>query len=152
MDDVVGVRDGVLGEAAVDRVAGVLLRLAQRLPAADAVVAVSAGVAQPGQGDALADDAVGDARRRADSMMPTPSWPGTNGGVGLTGQSPRAAWMSVWHSPLASIRTRTWSGPGSGNGAVLDLERGTEGRYDGTACRSPPMGSDLLPVGVVIAP
>ena len=54
--------------------------------------------------------------------MPTPSWPGTNGGVGLTGQSPWAAWMSVWHSPLVSIRTSTWPGPGSGTGTVLDLE------------------------------
>jgi len=42
------------------------------------------------------------------STMPTPSWPGMNGGVGLTGQSPRQAWMSVWHRPDASMRTRTW--------------------------------------------
>ncbi len=41
------------------------------------------------------------------STMPMPSWPGTKGGDGLTGQSPCAAWMSVWHSPEASIRTRT---------------------------------------------
>src|ERR1035441_577430 len=34
-----------------------------------------------------------------------------NGGVGLTGQSPCAAWMSVWHSPLASIRTSTSPAP-----------------------------------------
>ncbi len=40
--------------------------------------------------------------------MPTPSCPGTNGGEGLTGQSPWAAWMSVWHSPRASTLTRTW--------------------------------------------
>ena len=37
--------------------------------------------------------------------MPTPSWPGMNGAVGLTGQSPRAAWMSVWQMPDASMRT-----------------------------------------------
>ena len=42
-----------------------------------------------------------------------------NGGVGLTGQSPWAAWMSVWHSPLASMRTRTSPGPGSGIGRSL---------------------------------
>src|SRR3954452_3625235 len=36
--------------------------------------------------------------------------------LGFTGQSPRAAWMSVWHSPLASILTRTWPGPGVGTG------------------------------------
>ena len=40
-------------------------------------------------------------------VTPTPSWPGTNGGVGVTGQSPWAAWMSVWHNPDASRRTRT---------------------------------------------
>ena len=34
--------------------------------------------------------------------------------MGLTGQSPRAAWMSVWHRPLASILTRTWPSPGVG--------------------------------------
>ena len=48
--------------------------------------------------------------------MPTPSCPGTNGGVGLTGQSPCAAWMSVWQSPLLSILTRTCPGPGAGTG------------------------------------
>jgi hypothetical protein len=48
--------------------------------------------------------------------MPTPSCPGMNGTVGVTGQSPFAAWMSVWHSPDASIRTTTWPGPASGTG------------------------------------
>ena len=61
-DDVRRVGDGVLREAAVDGVAGVLLLLAQGLPAADAVVAVTAGVAEPWQGDAVADGAGGDAR------------------------------------------------------------------------------------------
>src|SRR3984957_18586186 len=39
-----------------------------------------------------------------------------NGGVGFTGQSPCAAWISVWHSPLVSIRTRTSPPAGSGIG------------------------------------
>ena len=39
------------------------------------------------------------------STVPIPSWPGMNGGDGLTGQSPWAAWMSVWQSPEVSIRT-----------------------------------------------
>jgi hypothetical protein len=30
-----------------------------------------------------------------------------NGGDGLTGQSPLAAWMSVWQSPEVSTRTTT---------------------------------------------
>ena len=55
--------------------------------------------------------------------MPTPSWPGMNGGVGLTGQSPCAAWMSVWQRPgrldpdpdLARLELEAWH--------VLDDER-----------------------------
>ena len=50
-------------------------------------------------------------------MMPTPSWPGMNGGDGLTGHSPRAAWMSVWQSPQVSMRTSTCPAPGSGIGS-----------------------------------
>ena len=50
-----GRHDRVLGEGAVDRVAGVLLLLAQRLPAGDAVAALAAGVAEPGDRDPLAD-------------------------------------------------------------------------------------------------
>src|ERR1700677_2424684 len=30
---------------------------------------------------------------------PMPSWPGINGSVGFSGQSPRAAWRSVWQTP-----------------------------------------------------
>src|ERR1700730_5058367 len=44
-----------------------------------------------------------------------------NGGVGLTGQSPWAAWMSVWHSPAVSTLTRTSPGPGSGLGTSSRL-------------------------------
>ena len=50
------------------------------------------------------------------STMPTPSCPGMNGGDGLTGQSPCAAWMSVWHKPEASMRTSTCPAPGEGVG------------------------------------
>lgn len=34
----------------------------------------------------------------------------------MTGQSPLAAWMSVWHRPEASILTVICPGPGSGIG------------------------------------
>src|SRR5918995_5032186 len=44
----------------------------------------------------------------ASSTRPMPSWPGMNGGDGLTGQSPWAAWISVWQSPDVSTLTRTW--------------------------------------------
>ena len=64
-------------------------------------------------------------------MTPTPSWPGMNGGDGLTGHSPRAAWMSVWHRPQVSMRTSTCSGPGSGLGELLDLQWVIEAADDG---------------------
>src|SRR4029453_2061038 len=50
------------------------------------------------------------------STIPTPSWPGMNGSFGLTGQSPCAAWMSVWHRPDVSIRTTTSPDPATGFG------------------------------------
>src|SRR5690625_1693827 len=48
------------------------------------------------------------------TTVPTPSWPGMNGGVGLTGQSPLAACRSVWQTPLYSTLTRASNGPGVG--------------------------------------
>ena len=45
--DVVGVGHHILGEGAVDRVPGVLLRLAQRFPAGPAIGAMTAGGVQP---------------------------------------------------------------------------------------------------------
>ena len=110
-----GGRD-VVRVAAVDAVAGVELLLAQRLPAGDAELARAARNVQPRDGDPLADPRAWGRRRRRRSMMPTPSCPGTNGGVGFTGQSPLAAWMSVWQSPDASSRTTTSPGPGVGMG------------------------------------
>ena len=55
LDDVPGKRLRVLGQAAVDRVARVLLGLAERLPARHAVVARPACVAQPRDRDSIAD-------------------------------------------------------------------------------------------------
>ncbi len=52
--DVVGVSQHVLGIAAVDRVAGVLLALAKRLPAGQAVLAAATGAVQPGHADTVA--------------------------------------------------------------------------------------------------
>jgi len=61
-DDVAAVRLHVLGQAAVDRVAGVLLLEAERLPAGDAVIAGAACVAQPGHRHAVADRDLGHTR------------------------------------------------------------------------------------------
>ena len=116
--DVGGVGDRVLGERRRRRRTRCCAALAQRLPAGDAVVAGAAGPAEPGNGDPVADRRVVTPAPSA-STMPTPSCPGMNGGVGLTGQSPWAAWMSVWQSPEASIRTSTSPGPGSGSGTCV---------------------------------
>src|SRR3954451_3241165 len=53
------------------------------------------------------------------STIPTPSWPGMNGGVGFTGPSPWAAWVSVWDRALGSKRTSTSPGPASGTGTSV---------------------------------
>ncbi|MNV49904.1 hypothetical protein D3C71_1418770 [compost metagenome] len=70
---VIGVGQRVFGEAAVDRVAGVLLRLAQGFPAAHAVFAMAAGRIQPWDADpvALADMADAGAHRHhvADALV-----------------------------------------------------------------------------------
>ena len=60
-DNVGRAGDGVLGERSVDRVATVLLLLAQGFAAVDAVAALAAGRAEPSDGDALADGPVRDA-------------------------------------------------------------------------------------------
>src|SRR6266545_4178401 len=75
-----------------------------------------------------------------------------NGGVGLTGQSPRAAWMSVWHRPLASMRTRTCPSAGSGVGMSL-ISNGwsklvtTAARMEYSFCRVLRSASMPAPVG-----
>src|ERR1700689_4310526 len=46
-----------------------------------------------------------------------------NGSVGFTGQSPSAAWRSVWHTPHASVLTTIWRGPGAG----ISHSRNTKG-------------------------
>ena len=56
LDDISPVRLDVVGERAVERVAHVLLLQTERLPAAHAVFAGSAGIAEPGDRDAVADD------------------------------------------------------------------------------------------------
>src|SRR5450755_1447611 len=96
-----------------------------------------------------------------------------NGGVGLTGQSPCAAWMSVWHRPEVSTLTRTSPGPGTGVGTSStvsgwlkswttaaftgisfvagcgqgpgpDLGRAVPGRRDGRVCYDRRMHKDLI--------
>lgn len=54
VSDEVGIRQSVLGETAVDRVAGVLLRRAERFPPAEAVPAVAAGTVEPSHADTVA--------------------------------------------------------------------------------------------------
>ena len=77
---VVGVAQRVFGKAAVDRVAGVLLALAQRLPAAQAVRAMAAGRVQPRNADAVALLDMVDTGAHCGDIGPRPSWPGMKGG------------------------------------------------------------------------
>ena len=74
MADIGRVGQGVLGEAAVDRVAGVALALAQRLPAAEAVRAGTAGRVQPRNADPIAlthvRDAGADRDHVPDALVP----------------------------------------------------------------------------------
>ncbi|MCY1240223.1 hypothetical protein D9M72_530600 [compost metagenome] len=51
---VVGIGDDIFAIAAVDGIAGVLLLLAQRFPALQAVLAIAAGAVEPGHADAVA--------------------------------------------------------------------------------------------------
>ena len=59
--DIVGVGQHIVGEPAIDRIAGVELAFAQRLPAAEAVHAMAAGSVEPGHADPVAFLHMGDA-------------------------------------------------------------------------------------------
>src|SRR6476659_7913123 len=72
-----------------------------------------------------------------------PSWPGTNGSVGLTGQSPCAAWRSVWHTPQASVLTRIWPAPGEGMSHSWNI-KGLPNCSTTAACIVRAMGNVLL--------
>src|SRR5262249_9159316 len=73
MADIVGIREDVLCKSAIDRVARILLRVAQRLPTGETVAAMSAGRMQPWHADAIAflDSAHAGTNRRdaADAFM-----------------------------------------------------------------------------------
>ena len=65
--------------------------------------------------------------------------------VDLTGQSPRAAWMSVWHSPLASILTSTCPGPGRGTGTSRISSGAPSWGTTAAFMTAPSVGSVSLP-------
>ena len=54
MAHIVGIGHHILGKAAIDRIAGVLLLLAQGFPATQTMHAVAAGTVEPGQADTVA--------------------------------------------------------------------------------------------------
>src|SRR5699024_2627911 len=58
------------------------------------------------------------------TTSPQTSSPGTNGGTGLTGQSPSRACKSVWQMPDVSTLTRAWLGPGVGRSISLTVTSG----------------------------
>jgi hypothetical protein len=111
--DKIRLRDRVRGVAPVTRVAGEQRRIAQVFAPAPAKGASPVGVAEPSDADARAGleaDALANGVER-----PTISCPGTIGSLGF-GSSPSRTWRSVRQIPQASIRMRTWPGPGSGSG------------------------------------
>jgi hypothetical protein len=93
--DVIWIGQNVFGKAAVLGVAAELRVGTNRLPSGQAIFAMTARRIKPGHTHAVAylDDAVTPAPTA--TTGPMASWPGMNGGVGFTGQSPCHAWTSV---------------------------------------------------------
>ena len=120
----------VLGEGAVHGVAGVLLALTERLPAADAVAAAAASTPEPRNGDPVADRPGGD--RGADPLdVPDAFVPGDEGRcrldrpVALRGVDVRVA------EPAGLDADEHLARPRLGGRDVLDLEGGVEISDDG---------------------
>ena len=113
--DISGRPDRILGKAAVDGVAAVALHQTKSVPSGPAILTPAARVVQPGHPDRIAllesGDARTDGRHDPRAFM---TW--DKGGTGLTGQSPCAAWRSVWHTPFAITLIRTSPCPGVGIG------------------------------------
>ena len=129
--DVAGVADRVLGEAAVDRVAHVLLRFAERLAPAIAISAVATGIAEPRQRDAHTDlDSVAVARTDAlDDPDPLVAWDERrrrlDRPVALGGMDVGVAQPTGLDPDEDLLRARL------GHGTVLDDERLVEAANDG---------------------
>ena len=118
------IREQILREASVLRVAAELRFGTDRLPRPEAIFAMTAGRIQPWHADAIAlfDDRHASAHGGTVPMAPRP---GMNGSAGLSGQSPLAAWRLVWQTPHARVLTTIWPGPGVGMSASR--------RYEGLA-------------------
>ena len=115
MSDVIRVGEEVVGKAAVPGIAAELRLGAHSLPARQAILAMTTRRVELGDPDPVASFTIVTPDPTA-ATSPMPSWPGMNGSVGFTGQSPCAAWRSVWHTPQASVLTRIWPAPGEGMG------------------------------------
>ena len=107
------VRDRVVGMSAVDRVAGVLLRLAKPLPAVDAVAADPTGVTQPGDRDPVPTATPAREQRCANRRA--------YAAVRLPGHRDRdyasAATTTRWRLSRTCIRLVASAGPGGGDEA-----------------------------------
>ena len=80
--NIVGIGEDIFGKAAIDRIAGVLLFVAKRLPATQAMHAVPAGGVEPGHADPVAFLHMGDARTDGGDM-PDAFMAGNEGRVGF---------------------------------------------------------------------
>jgi hypothetical protein len=129
LDDVVLMGLDELGEAAVDRVSGVLLLEAERLPSGDAVVADSARIAQPRNCDAVAHRNFANARAElfhdADALVARDErWHGLHGPVAMSGVDVRMAQAGCLDPDEDLILARR------GLRDLLDSERLVEGLDD----------------------
>ena len=101
--DIAWIREDVFGEAAIDRVAGVLLFETERLPARGAVLAMTAGGVEPRHADAIAFLDGGDAATDGDDVARA-----------LVARNERRRWL---HRPVATRRVQV----GMADAASLDL-------------------------------
>ncbi|PAV92719.1 hypothetical protein WR25_21442 [Diploscapter pachys] len=130
MADEIGVGDDIIGKAAIDRIAGVELALAQCLPPPQAMHAVAAGGVEPRHAHPVAFldmlDALADRRDIADALMPR-----DEGRVGLD-RPVALGGVQVGVADARRLdRDLDQAVADLGNGDFIDGERGTEFADDG---------------------
>ena len=109
----VGGGDDVVGVASVVGDSGDLAVLTEDEIAAAAGFAIVAVAAMPAEADALADFEDGDVG--ANGVDDAGDLVAGNAGIGEAGKEAVLGEPSLWQTPQACTRMRTWPGPGSGN-------------------------------------
>ncbi|MNF91961.1 hypothetical protein D3C84_745850 [compost metagenome] len=145
MADVLGLGQGVLSEAAVHRVAGVALRVAEGFPAAQAVFAVAAGRVQPGNADPVAFLDVGDPGAHGDHVADA-FVAGNEGRLGLDRPVALGSVQVGVADAAGGDLHQQLSGTGGGHRDFADLqrfaERGDNSRFHRLGHDGGPRGAD----------